>query len=333
LPRGKGTTSPEAHDRYLKGLYYLNRRGVGAAALEPSIEYFHQALAIDSEYAAAWAGLAQAYGFLAAFGDKVPGEVFPQAKAAALHAIALDSGLALAHASLGFIAIVHDWDWNTARRELDWALALDSTQSYTHLYRALYFEARGRLEDALAEMRTALQLDPLNQLYNARVASILSSLGRFADAEAAARQALQLDSTNAQARGELAAALSLQGRYAEAIATFPPDTADLQPINFGGPLGYTYGLAGRGAEARRIEERLRRHAQERYIDPMALAFVAMGQHDTASALDWLERGYHDRSFFAWTIGVWPYLESLHGTPRFERLIKAMGIVESHVTRR
>ena len=179
----------------------------------------------------------------------------------------------------------------------------------------------------MAEWRTARRLDPLNQLYNARVAMMLSFMGRFTDAEAAARQALELDSTNAQARSELAIALALQGHYAEAIVTFPPDTADLHPLNFGGPLGYTFGLAGRRAEARGIEARLRRHAREHYVDPVALAFVAMGQHDTASALTWLELGNRDRSFFAWLIGILPYFAPLHGNPRFERMIKAMGVVE------
>jgi eukaryotic-like serine/threonine-protein kinase len=323
----RSTENPDARERYLKGRYFMNQRGTGLSALRRAVDFFQQALALDSNYAQAWAGLAQAYGFMAGFGDTAPGDAFVQAKAAAQRAVALDSGLAQAHNSLGSIAIFHDWNWDTAKRELDRALALDSTEPSTHLYRAWYFYCRGRLQESLGEMRTAQHLDPLNQVSNARVATILNAMGRYGEAEREERQAIELDSTNFPARADLALALTMQHRYDEAIATVPADTADLQPMTSGGSLGYAYGMAGRQAEALAVQQRLERHARQRYITPEALASVAMGLRDTATALDWLERGYRERSFFIWMIGANPLFAPLHGSARFERLIQRVGLVE------
>jgi TolB-like protein len=327
----RGTANPQAHDLYLKGRYFMNQRGAGAPALARAIDFFKQALAFDSNYAQAWAGLAQAYGFQVGFGSTPPGEAFAQAKAAALRAVELDNDIALAHTSLGFIAIFHDWDWETARRELDRALALDSTEPSTHLYRSWYEITRGRLEDAIVEMRTARRLDPLNQIFNARVGTILNFMGRYRDSEAELRQAVLLDSTNIEARCELGLSLTLQQRYREALPTFETDTTDRHAYPRSAFLGYAYGVAGRRADALALQRRLVRHARQRFITPEAFAYVAMGLGDTASALDWLEQGYRERSFFLWTIGADRAFAPLHGTDRFEAIIKNMGLVEPPVS--
>jgi tetratricopeptide (TPR) repeat protein len=327
-----GTENPEAHDLYLKGRWFVSQRGAGGpAALQRAIDFFQQALALDSNYAQAWAGLAQANGFLAGFGDTPPGDAFARAKAAALRAVALDSDLALAHTSLGFIAVFHDWDWEAARHELDRALALDSTEPTTHLYRAWYFRTRAQLEQALEEMRTARRLDPLNQIYNARVGTLLIGMRRYAEAEAELRRAIELDSTNQQAMADLSMSLALQQRYREAIATCPSDPADMQPHQRAGTVAYAYGMSGRRADALAIRRRLERRARERYLTPEAFAYIAMGLRDTATALDWLERGYRERSFYLWTIADDPIFDPLRGSARFERIIQGMGIVEPPLT--
>jgi serine/threonine-protein kinase len=326
-----GTENTDAHDLYLKGRYFVNQRAAGGLpALQRAIGFFQQALALDSNYAQAWAGLAQAYAFQAGFGNTPPGDAFAQAKAAASRAVALDSGLALAHTSLGFIAVFHDWDWETARRELDRALALDSTEPATHLYRAWYFRAQEQLDAALGEMRTARRLDPLNQIFNARVGSMLNYMRRYPEAEAELRQAIALDSTNVEARGDLAVSLMLQHRYREALATLTIDTTDQRPYPQVAYLGYAYGMAGRRADALAIQRRLERHARQRYITPEVFAYIAMGLRDTAAALDWLERGYRERSFFLWTIAGDPVFDPLRGTARFERIVQGMGLVEPPV---
>ena len=323
-----GTENPAAHDLYLKGRYFVSLREAGPTALQRGIDFLQQSIALDSGYAQAWAGLAQAYGFLAGYDNKAPGDAFTQAKAAALRAVALDSGLALAHTALAFVAIFHDWDWETARHELDQALAIDSTEPTTHLERAWYLDCRGQLEAALVEMRTARRLDPLNQVYNARVGTLLDRLGRYLEAEDELRRAIALDSTNLGARAELTNSLALQRRYREAVAASVQDTTDRRPYPQTAIIGYAYGMAGDRAAALAIQRRLEHNSRQRYITPEALAYLSMGLGDTAAALDRLEQGYRERSFYLWSIANDHVFDPLHGTERFDRIIREMGLVEA-----
>lgn len=319
------TENLEAYDLYLKGRWFWNQRGAGPAPLHQAIGYFDQAIALDSSYARAWAGLADAYSLLPAFGDVSSGDAFPKAKLAVQRALALDSTLAEAYTSLGIISVFHDWDWETAAHAFDRALALDAQEPRTHLFHAWYHVAQGRLEDALREVRTAQQFNPLSPIINARLSSVLYYLRRYDEAGAAARQAIRLDSTNNGARAELGRTLLQQHRFAEALAVLPRDLDFEAGELGGGTLGYAYGMAGRRIDALATQHRLEQRARERYITPEAFAEVAVGLGDTARALDWLERGYRERSFFLPFIGADPIYVPLHGSPRYQRIVRAIGL--------
>jgi eukaryotic-like serine/threonine-protein kinase len=317
------TENLAAYDLYLQGRWYWNQRGAGAVPLRRAIDFFTRALALDSNYARAWAGLADVYSMLPAFGDAVPAQAFGAARHAASRALALDSTLAEVHTSAGIISVFYDWDWAAAAREFDRALALDSTEPRTHLFHAWYYVAQGQLAAALREVRTAQQLNPVSPIINARVGSTLYYLRRYDEAAAELRQAVTLDSTNLGARAELARVLIQQHHYVEAIATFP-DAFDLQAGHLGGgSLGYAYGMAGRRSEAQATERRLAEHARVRRIDPEAFAFVALGLGDTARALEWLERGERERSFYLPFIAADPIFAPLHGNPRFQAIVRRL----------
>ncbi len=330
----RSTENPEAHDLYLKGRYFWNQRGSGGpGALSRAIGFFQQAIALDSNYARAWAGLADAYSFVPIFGDTPPAVPFALAKAAAQRAVTLDSTLVDAHTSLGIIAVFHDWDWATARREFDQALAIDSTDLRAHQFRAQYFLAVGHLDAAVAEFRTAQRLDPFSQLINARLGGTLVMARRYAEAEATLRQALALDS-NVSARAELGALLVHQHRFSEAFAMFRglEDTTDLNRQGgflVAGPLGYAYGMAGRRTEALKIQHYLEQRARTHYIMPQSFAYIAIGLGDTARALDELERGYHERSALMGGMSS-PTYDPLRGQPRFQRIIRDMGLTLSPI---
>ena len=324
----RSTENPEAHDLYLKGRYFWNQRSI-PFALQRSIGFFQQAIALDSGYAQAWAGLAEDYSLLPVFANTPPAESFTEAKAAAQRAVTLDSTLADAHTSLGIIATFHDWDWATAGREFDRALAIDSTEPSTHLFRAWLFLCQGQLDVAVTEVRTAQRLDPLNQVINARLGSVLVQARRYTEAEGAYRQALALDSTNVGARSELGTLLGVQHRFPEAIAIFRTleDTTDLNRQagwQVAAQMGYVYGLAGRRAEAVRIQHYLAQRARTHYVMPQAFALIALGLRDTGQALDWLERGYRERSFLILQL-AWPTYDPLRGQPRFQRIVRGIGI--------
>jgi serine/threonine-protein kinase len=327
----RSTVNPEAHDLYLKGRAAWYQRGSGGSvALHLAIGYFEQAIKLDSGYALAWAGLADAYSMTPIFGDTPPTESFASAKAAARRAMTLDSTLADAHTSLAIIATFHDWDWATAGREFARALAIDSTEPHTHQFRGIYYGARGQYDSAEAELRTARRLDPVSPLINVRIGTLLFEARRYEEAEAALREALLLDPANVSARAELGLQLIARHRVPEAFDLLRTleDTTDLNRqggLQVAGPLGYAYGVTGRRADALRIRAYLEQRARTRYIVPLALAQISVGLGDTARALDELERGYRERVALMGRI-AWPMFDPLRGQPRFQRIVRDIGMV-------
>ena len=327
----RSTESPEAHDLYLKGRYFWNQRSgpSGSVALQRSIGFFEQAIGLDSGYAGAWAGLADAYSMLPGFGDAPSSEPFIKAKVYAQRAVKLDSTLADAHTSLGIIAVFYDHDWAAAAREFDRALAIDSTEPRTHLFRAWLFVCQGVVDAAVTELRTAQRLDPLNPVINARLGTVLVDAHRYTEAENAYRQALALDSTNLGARVELGTLLVFQHHFDSAFAILRPmeDTTNLnrqQGFLVAAPLGYAYAAAGRRVEALKIQRYLEERARTHSISPVAMATIAVALGDTARALDWLERGYRERSFLIAFLSHRQF-DPLRGQPRFQRIVRDLGI--------
>ncbi len=318
------TGSVEAYDLYLKGRWLWNQRGRGPEPLRRAIEFFSQAIALDSTYARAYAGLADSYSLLPAFGDEPPTAAFSKAKPAAERALALDSSLAEAHTSLGIIHVFHDWDWAAAGREFSRALALDSSEARTYLFQAWYRNGIGDYDGELQDLRTALCLDPTSPVINARSASAFYYTHRYREAEEQLRGAVALDSTNLIARAELGRVICLQGRCAEAIA-ITPKVIDLQAGYMGGGvLGYEYARAGRRADALATLHQLEARARHRYIAPEAFAFIAIGLGDTTTALDWLERAYQQRSFYLALLND-PLFDPLRGSPRFQAIVRGVGL--------
>ncbi|MEO7965195.1 MAG: protein kinase, partial [Gemmatimonadaceae bacterium] len=145
-----GTADPQAYELYLRGRYFWNQRS--RDGFVRAAEYFAQAIARDSGNARAWSGLADSQCILANFGYRPASEVCPKSEVAARHAIALDSTLAEAHASLGFVQFFYRWDLEAGKRELERALALDSTYANAQLWLSQLVWARGDTTQMLARM-------------------------------------------------------------------------------------------------------------------------------------------------------------------------------------
>src|SRR5438874_10847462 len=154
------TRDVEAYELYLKGRYFYNKGGFGP--VQQALAYFQQALAHDSNYALAYAGIADAYQRLTASTYLRPREGMPKARAAALKALALDPTLADAHASMGDQLCVYEWDASAAEREFRRAIELNPSLANAHFFYSHCLASHGRLDEALAEARRAHELDPLN---------------------------------------------------------------------------------------------------------------------------------------------------------------------------
>ena len=320
------TVSPEAHDLYLQGRYFFARRD--SASLRKAQDYFERAIQKDSSYALAWAGLSDAYSHIGVFGYVPPRAVYAKAKAAALQALALDSTLAGAHTSLGFIALFYDWDWPTAGRQFDRALALDPRYPDAHLFHGWYFVATNRMDDAIREVQTAVNLEPFSSVNNARLSSMLFLARRYDEALAQSLRVLELDSLvpGPAGRGDLARAYLWLGRCAESLAALEGRPV-FSAIFSGGLLGYAYARCGRRAQALAELDRLGAVAREgRYVSHYALAMIHAGLGDNERALAELDSAYVERAWAMFTLRVDPAFDGLRADPRFGRLLKKVGLV-------
>jgi serine/threonine-protein kinase len=310
------------YELYLRARHFLNRRT--DRDLRRGAEYFEQVIARDSGYAQAYAGLADAYVLMAAFGAGPPRETIPRARAAAATAVRLDPALAEAHAALGNIHHLFDWDWRAADREFAQALALDSSFSMAWAYRGILRVNDGRVDEGLADLSRSRALDPLSPTTLMHIGRAYLLKGRADSAAAHLRAVLELTPELARARQYLGDAYLQQGRVAEAVEAYRSAATRGAPAD-SARLAYALAVSGRRAEAERLLAALVAPSR-RYLSPVpvATAYAALGDAD--AAFRWLERGLAERAAWMHNIATAPQLDRLHGDPRWARLVSRMGLV-------
>jgi serine/threonine protein kinase/TolB-like protein/predicted negative regulator of RcsB-dependent stress response len=316
---------PEAHQLYLKGRFYWNKRRTDA--YETALRYFQQAIDHDPRYAPAYAGLADTYGLLAVLPSEVapPTEMMPKARQAALKALELDDTLAEAHTSLAFVLAQFDWNSTEAGREFDRAIELNPGYATARQWYGLCLAAQGRLDEAMAQTRKASELDPLSLIINNAVGRILYFSRRFDEAAEQLRKTLEMDPSFPIAHYQLGMVYAAQGRLREAITEYdnlqPPAAVSLAPALIGNALG----RSGDAAGARRTLERLAALSTKRYVSPAHVAFVYMGLGDRDQSFAWLAKARDERSVFVRFIKVDPLFDPLRSDPRFAELVKSVGV--------
>ena len=247
--RSKRTVNPAAHVAYLQGSFLWNR--FTSESVNKAIQRFEEALAIDPNYAAAYAGLADSYIMLANHHILPPREGYSLGRRAAERGLSLDESLAELHTSLGWIHRLFDWDWPAAERECLRTIQLNPGYAFGRSRYALLLSGMGRHEEAIAEAERAHELDPLNLLTYTVVGDTLFYARRFDRSVAAYRKCLELDPTFGAAHTDLARSLEQVGRADEAIEEFVKGTAgpDGLPRPSSG-LAILYARAGRPDNAR-----------------------------------------------------------------------------------
>src|SRR5437867_2777671 len=316
------TRDVEAYELYLKGRYFYNEGGL--APVQQALAYFQQALAHDSKYALAYAGLADAYQSLTASTYLGPREGMPKARAAVLKALALEPTLADAHASLGDQLCVYDWDASAAEREFRRAIELNPSLANAHYFYSHCLAAHGRLDEALAEAGRAHELDPLNPEVATGLPWALYAARRYDEAIAGQQKSLDLEPGFAQAHMLLALSLAGKGSYAEALAEARKMAALAGDApNFVGILGYVAGRAGERAEAQPILTALERRPPGNRAFAIALVHLGLGNND--QALRWLQTAYQERSEWLVFFTPAPLFDLLRPDPRFSALMRKIGV--------
>ena len=319
------TENAEAYQLYLKGRYYWNKRT--PEALSKGIEYFQQAIDRDPNFALAYAGLTDSYSLLgSAVGGLSPRETFSKAKAAAVKALQIDDTLAEAHAAQALVNLRYDWDWSATEREIKRAIALNPNYATTYHWYADYLVVMGRLEEAIAQIKRAQQLDPLSLIINTVVALRLYHARQYDQAIEQCQKTIEMDPNFSRAHFALGQAYEQQAKYPEAIAALQRATAlsptDLFTVS---ALGHAYAVSGQTGKAMKILEELKETSRQRYVSPheMAMIYAGLGQKD--QAFDWLEKAYADRAWRLPFLKVEPRFDHLRPDPRFTNLVRRVGL--------
>jgi adenylate cyclase len=315
------TANTEAYELYLKGRFFWNKRT--GADLRRAIEYFNQALGKDPGYALAYAGLADSYNLLSAYGAASPADSFPQAKAAAEKALELDDTLAEAHTPLAYVLAWYDFDLERSLKEFERAIQLNPNYATARQwFSRVLLLALGQFDRAVVEGKRAVELDPLSLVINTDLGTDYFVARRYDEAIAQLRKTIEMDPRFYNAHFTLGRVWQLKEQLSEAIAEYQK-ALELNDDPFVlALLGQAYTRAGQREEAQKILARLSEEAKSRYVHAYSFALMFLALGDKERAIDEMERAYreHAGNDIA-LIKVDPMLDDLRGNPRFEALVQ------------
>lgn len=317
----KPAVNEQAYQLYLRGRYFWNRRTDDA--LHHSIESYRQAIAIDPNYAPAYAGLADSYALLASFSVESGRAATPDARSAALSAIQLDPTLAEPHASLGMIYFFTDWDGPAAETEFERSISLNPNYATAHHWYALDLAAMGRFHEARYEIRRAQSLDPLSLIIGTNVGWIDYLNHDYDGAIAAYRKVLELDPTFARALTRLGIAEIRKGDYAAAVNDLTSADKLSNDPYITGLLGQALALSGHTAQAQKILQDLKKRSVTKYVPPFSFALIYMGLAQRDAALAALKEAIDDRSTPMVYAKIDPSLDEFRKDAAFQKLISGM----------
>ena len=327
---GAGTAGRQADDSpsgvqlYIRGRYQWNKRT--EEGLKTAIQYFEQASAIDPNFAAAYSGMADTYLTMYDYGFLAASAATPNAREAAVKAVALNDGLAEAHNSLAHLAL-HDWQWADAEREFKRALELNPSYASAYHWYALYLTTVGRLDEAIRAIKKAQELDPTSLRISVDVGQAYNVARRPDEAIEQEGKVLAINPNSRAAYWIRGMAREQKGELDEAIRDFQ-EAVKRSPVNpnFLAALGHAYAVSGRRAEALKIIEQLSKpEAGETEVPAFYIVLVYAGLGEKDKAFEWLEQAYRDRSGSVRYLKVEPRLDPLRSDPRFSELMRRVGL--------
>jgi serine/threonine-protein kinase len=327
LPR---TEDIAAYDAYLKGRHH--RHLFSPDSLIQAINWYRKSLETDPSYAPAHAGLAEAYTIQSiGFVTRPSHETMPKARDAADKALELDSSLPDAHLARALVAMFYEWDHATAKRELDEALALNPSLANAHMWSEFYWTyVQNDYEEAVAAIRRAIELDPLEPAYGERLGTVHLLFAHYDEAEKLLRSLLAKGPETAVLHGALADMLARTDRWTEATDELEK-ALDLggRFVAFLGMAGCFHAAKGDHEKARGLMAELQDHARHGPVSEfwLALGYAGLGDKDEAFAR--LQRAVDDKDSNLLYLTAAPRFLGLHDDPRFSGILRSIGL--SHLT--
>jgi TolB-like protein/Tfp pilus assembly protein PilF len=321
----RDSTNAEAYQFYLRGRYFWNKRTPDG--IKRAFEQFQQAIERDPNFALGYVGLADSYTALTFYNFAAPHEAMPKAKESAIKALSLDNTVAEAHASLAHVLMNYYWDWPMAEKEFKRSIELKPDYATAHQWYAIhYLTATGRLEEAVQEMKKALELEPASLVMNTFMGATLYYAGRYDEAIDQCSRTVEMDPNFVVAHWHLGLAYEQKQLFDDAIEEFQRAIS----LSQGSPLmkaalGHAYAKAQKTYEANKILDELSELSKHEYVSPLEIAkiYVALGNNE--KAFQSLEKAYADRSFHLVNLNVSPHFKALRSNGRFQALVQRIGL--------
>jgi TolB-like protein/DNA-binding winged helix-turn-helix (wHTH) protein len=321
---GKRVLNPDAYEAYLKGM----AQDWTVDGSQRRIEYLEKAIALQADYADAYAGLADAYVNLGHMLAGPPQLTFSKAKIAALKALELDGTSAQAHAALGDVTYLYDWDFPGAEKEIQRTIQLNPNSVSAHASYADFLNLMGRYRESIDEARRRQRIDPLSLSAATQIAVELYGARRYDECIEQTRRVLASNPNSHGARLYLGLALEQKNDFPEAIAELNKAVELSNDKMWIGFVAYAKARSGDKTGARRIVRELELISNRSYVSPWWLAMIYFGLGERDQALFWLEKSYEGREHDLVFSNVWPMFDSLRSDPQFKDILRRVGLPPS-----
>ena len=316
--------NPEAYDEYLKGSQEWAKRT--QPALEAARRHFVRATEIDPRFALAYAGLADVYLLQDLYSGIQGGETLPRAEEAARAALEIDGHLAEAYSALAMVKLYRRWDWAGAEADFKRAIELRPNYATAHHWYSILLRDRGRVDEAIAEARRALDLDPLSPIMNANLGDVYFFARRYDDAIRQHRIGRSLEPGFAPTHLYLAMAFAQHGEIDSALVACRTARALTGDGAFGlGGLGYVLARAGKRSEAERTLDELGRLSARGQAVSFDLGMIWAGLGDAERSVDWIRKARLEQPSGVKDLGVDPRFDSVRANPRFREVLRQLGL--------